>query len=407
MEAVRTRTAWCSSPGRRGRARRRRCTRPVSGQHIDVQHHDGRGPVEYNLFGINQVLVRTEIGMTFAAALKAFLRQDPNIIMVGEIRDLETGGIAIKAALTGHLVLSTLHTNSTRRDGHPHARHGLEPFNVASALNLVLAQRLVRRICKQVQGAARVRRRQGHRDDGAALHDRGAGGCEVACAPDALPHLANLSQSCIGHPLLQGARVRRLQRDGAQGPGRALRGHVHDPVTAPLILMNVGARRSGRRGRGRDADAAHGRHAQEVSSAASPRSKKSSRDDAHDDGLRSMTIRCRPPKPPRLLEEMIERGRVRPAHHRGRARQAPHRRRHRRPGRSVLSPKDTLQLAYSVLTENQKKRFEMEDELDFSFGIQNLARFRGNCFKQRGCVSMVIRRSRSTSRRSPTSTCRR
>jgi hypothetical protein len=72
-------------------------------------------PVEYNLYGINQVLVRTEIGMTFAAALKAFLRQDPNIIMVGEIRDLETGGIAIKAALTGHLVLSTLHTNSAPR----------------------------------------------------------------------------------------------------------------------------------------------------------------------------------------------------------------------------------------------------------------------------------------------------
>src|SRR5580765_6174120 len=79
---------------------------------IDVNIMTAEDPVEYNLFGINQVLVRTEIGMTFAAALKAFLRQDPNIIMVGEIRDLETGGIAIKAALTGHLVLSTLHTNS-------------------------------------------------------------------------------------------------------------------------------------------------------------------------------------------------------------------------------------------------------------------------------------------------------
>ena len=81
-------------------------------------------PVEYNLFGINQVLVRTEIGLTFAAALKAFLRQDPNIIMVGEIRDLETGGIAIKAALTGHLVLSTLHTNDAPEHDHPSDRHG-------------------------------------------------------------------------------------------------------------------------------------------------------------------------------------------------------------------------------------------------------------------------------------------
>src|SRR6185295_774357 len=104
-------------------------------------------PVEYNLHGINQVLVRTEIGMTFAAALKAFLRQDPNIIMLGEIRDLETGSIAIKAALTGHLVLSTLHTNSAPETVTRLMDMGLEPFNVASALNLVLAQRLVRRIC--------------------------------------------------------------------------------------------------------------------------------------------------------------------------------------------------------------------------------------------------------------------
>jgi type IV pilus assembly protein PilB len=104
-------------------------------------------PVEYNIHGINQVLVRTQIGMTFAAALRAFLRQDPNIIMVGEIRDLETGGIAIKAALTGHLVLSTLHTNDAPSTVTRMLDMGLEPFNVASALNLVSAQRLLRRIC--------------------------------------------------------------------------------------------------------------------------------------------------------------------------------------------------------------------------------------------------------------------
>ena len=106
-------------------------------------------PVEYNLYGINQVQVRTEIGMTFAAALKAFLRQDPNVIMVGEIRDLETGGIAIKAALTGHMVMSTLHTNSAPETITRLLDMGLEPFNVASALNLILAQRLVRRICSK------------------------------------------------------------------------------------------------------------------------------------------------------------------------------------------------------------------------------------------------------------------
>ena len=104
-------------------------------------------PVEYNLYGVNQVLVRNEIGMTFAAALRAFLRQDPNIIMVGEIRDLETGGIAIKASLTGHMVLSTLHTNSAPETVTRLMDMGLEPFNVSSALNLILAQRLVRRVC--------------------------------------------------------------------------------------------------------------------------------------------------------------------------------------------------------------------------------------------------------------------
>ncbi|TVP72806.1 MAG: type IV-A pilus assembly ATPase PilB [Gemmatimonadales bacterium] len=104
-------------------------------------------PVEYNLHGINQVLVRSEIGMSFANALRAFLRQDPNIIMVGEIRDLETGGISIKAALTGHLVLSTLHTNDAPSTVTRLIDMGLEPFNVASALSLVTAQRLVRRIC--------------------------------------------------------------------------------------------------------------------------------------------------------------------------------------------------------------------------------------------------------------------
>lgn len=116
---------------------------------VDTNIMTAEDPVEYNLYGVNQVLVRTEIGMTFAAALKAFLRQDPNIIMVGEIRDLETGGIAIKAALTGHLVLSTLHTNSAAETVTRLLDMGLEPFNVSSALNLVLAQRLLRRICSK------------------------------------------------------------------------------------------------------------------------------------------------------------------------------------------------------------------------------------------------------------------
>ncbi len=116
---------------------------------IETNIMTAEDPVEYNLAGINQVLIRNEIGLTFAAALKAFLRQDPNIIMIGEIRDLETGGIAIKAALTGHLVLSTLHTNDAPSTITRMIDMGIEAFNVASAVNLVVAQRLVRRICKE------------------------------------------------------------------------------------------------------------------------------------------------------------------------------------------------------------------------------------------------------------------
>jgi type IV pilus assembly protein PilB len=104
-------------------------------------------PVEYNLEGINQVLVNDEVGLSFAAALKAFLRQDPNIIMVGEIRDIDTGSIATKAALTGHLVLSTLHTNDAPSAIGRLVDMGVEPFLVASSVNLILAQRLVRKVC--------------------------------------------------------------------------------------------------------------------------------------------------------------------------------------------------------------------------------------------------------------------
>ncbi len=104
-------------------------------------------PVEYNIDGINQVMVHEEIGLTFAAALKAFLRQDPNIVMVGEIRDLETAGIAVKAALTGHLVLSTLHTNDAPSTINRMIDMGIEPFLVASSVNVIMAQRLVRKLC--------------------------------------------------------------------------------------------------------------------------------------------------------------------------------------------------------------------------------------------------------------------
>jgi type IV pilus assembly protein PilB len=104
-------------------------------------------PVEFNIGGINQVQMKEQIGLNFAATLRSFLRQDPNIILVGEIRDFETAEVAIKAAMTGHLVLSTLHTNDAPSSINRMMNMGIEPFLVASSTNLVVAQRLVRRIC--------------------------------------------------------------------------------------------------------------------------------------------------------------------------------------------------------------------------------------------------------------------
>jgi type IV pilus assembly protein PilB len=105
-------------------------------------------PAEINLPGINQVNVNPKAGLTFASALKAFLRQDPDVIMVGEIRDKETGDIAIKAAQTGHMVLSTLHTNDAPKTLTRMVNMGIAPFNIASAVSLIIAQRLGRRLCQ-------------------------------------------------------------------------------------------------------------------------------------------------------------------------------------------------------------------------------------------------------------------
>ncbi|MFQ5669619.1 MAG: type IV-A pilus assembly ATPase PilB [Acidobacteriota bacterium] len=113
-------------------------------------------PVEFNLHGVNQVQVREAIGLTFAASLRSFLRQDPNIVLVGEIRDFETAEIAVKAALTGHLVLSTLHTNDAPSTINRLMNMGIEPFMVSTSVHLICAQRLVRRICKECKEPFRL-----------------------------------------------------------------------------------------------------------------------------------------------------------------------------------------------------------------------------------------------------------
>ena len=122
----------------------------------DVNISTAEDPVEYSIMGINQVQVKDEIGLNFASCLRSFLRQDPDIIMVGEIRDLETAQISVKAALTGHLVLSTLHANDAPSTVDRLINMGLESFLLTSAINLIVAQRLVRKICANCKSPAEV-----------------------------------------------------------------------------------------------------------------------------------------------------------------------------------------------------------------------------------------------------------
>jgi type IV pilus assembly protein PilB len=123
---------------------------------VDVNISTAEDPVEYNLEGINQVQIRENVGLTFAAALRSFLRQDPDIILVGEMRDLETAEIGVKAALTGHLVLSTLHTNDAPGTVTRLVDMGVEPFLISSSLLLVVAQRLARKICQNCKKEYKV-----------------------------------------------------------------------------------------------------------------------------------------------------------------------------------------------------------------------------------------------------------
>ena len=206
-------------------------------------------PVEYNLYGINQVQVRTEIGMTFAAALKAFLRQDPNVIMVGEIRDLETGGIAVKAALTGHMVMSTLHTNSAPETITRLLDMGLEPFNVASALNLILAQRLVRRVCSNCKvkyepddaelAGAKVKRTTTLRE--LRFTDEALDNAKSRATPEAVPFLKNLSlDTTIGElPYFKGHGCDACGGTGLKGRQGLYEVMFLTPVIKKLVMQNA------------------------------------------------------------------------------------------------------------------------------------------------------------------------
>jgi type IV pilus assembly protein PilB len=218
---------------------------------IDTNIMTAEDPVEYNLYGVNQVLVRNDIGMTFAAALKAFLRQDPNIIMVGEIRDLETGGIAIKAALTGHLVLSTLHTNSAAETVTRLLDMGLEPFNVSSALNLVLAQRLLRRICSNCKtthkpddlelDAAKIKRSTTLRD--VRFTDEAIDDMKARAPKDAAPYLKDvtLDTKIADMTFFKGKGCDTCNGSGLKGRQGVYEVMFMTPSLRKLVLQNVGA----------------------------------------------------------------------------------------------------------------------------------------------------------------------
>ncbi len=149
-------------------------------------------PVEYNLMGINQVQMHEDIGLNFAAALRSFLRQDPDIIMVGEIRDFETAEIAVKAALTGHLVLSTLHTNDAPSTVSRLLNMGVEPFLVTASVNLILAQRLARKVCEDCR-------------------------TQVHVEPQALIDIGVHPDQVAGFPVFKGAGCRTCGNTGYKG----------------------------------------------------------------------------------------------------------------------------------------------------------------------------------------------
>lgn len=218
---------------------------------IDVNIMTAEDPVEYNLFGINQVLVRSEIGMTFAAALRAFLRQDPNIIMVGEIRDLETASIATKAALTGHLVLSTLHTNSAPETVTRLLDMGIESFNVASAINLIVAQRLVPKICVHCAekympedaelAIAKVNGRMTLRD--LKFSDVALADTKPRATKFAAPYLAKvtLDTPICELPFFRGRGCESCQGAGVKGRQGLYETMNMTPALRKLIMKNVGA----------------------------------------------------------------------------------------------------------------------------------------------------------------------
>jgi type IV pilus assembly protein PilB len=181
-------------------------------------------PVEYNLHGINQVQMHEDIGLNFATALRSFLRQDPDIIMVGEIRDFETAEIAVKAALTGHMVLSTLHTNDAPSTINRLLNMGVEPFLVTASVNMIVAQRLARKVCRDCSAEDEAVTEQAMADAGltaAEVKDcapRRGRGCKTCGNTGFKGRVALYEVMVLSDPLkdlvLQGASTAELKSEG-------------------------------------------------------------------------------------------------------------------------------------------------------------------------------------------------
>ena len=320
-------------------------------------------PVEFNLIGINQVQIRDNIGLNFAAALRSFLRQDPNIILVGEIRDYETAEIAVKAALTGHLVLSTLHTNDAPSTVSRLVNMGIEPFLVGTAVNLIQAQRLIRRSAPTASSRSPTSRSKTLIEVGFPAERSGT------------------------FKLYKGKGLRHLQRHGLQGPRRPLRGHGDlRGHPGPHHGRRHGRRDQAKGARGGDAHPSHERPREDQERGSRPSRKCS--------GRRSSSIARRfavAVSLHQLLKTMTEMGGTDLHVTTNSAPQIRVDGKLRPLDLPPLTAVETKQLAYSVLTDAQKHRFEENLELDFSFGIKGLARFRANVFMQRGAVAAVYR----------------
>jgi len=212
-------------------------------------------PVEFNLPGINQVQMHEDIGLNFAASLRSFLRQDPDIIMVGEIRDFETAEIAVKAALTGHMVLSTLHTNDAPSSVNRLLNMGIEPFLVASSVNCIVAQRLARRVCEEcrepdAEATADAMLRAGMAEEEARQYKPSKGrGCS-RCADTgykgriALYEVMELTEE-LREFVLNGASAAELKREAIRGGMTTLRrsalNKFHEGITTLSEVLRVSA----------------------------------------------------------------------------------------------------------------------------------------------------------------------